>query len=151
MLNLLARSLIWVLWLLRRRNSKETDSPKGKIINEDGNTIEYFESSKKITKDGSNDTTTNILVVTGAGRVNTAENLESWRRYLGPDCNICIPNLPGYGNTSRTSGKYKTSEDQILHNQQVLLECLGWKAADTVLLGISYGLRSSHHKSIIEC
>jgi len=140
-LNSLARSLIWVLWALRsRRRSSGNRNPNSQslqehIINEsNGNTIEYFHHQEA-------EFATNVLVLTGAGRENTTDNLELWKDFLGPACNVCIPNFPGYGRTSGRSGMFETTEDHILHNQKVLLDHLGWEKSKTVLIGISYGTK----------
>jgi hypothetical protein len=56
---------------------------QGSVVHEsDGNTIEYFHHGS------TEESPTNILILAGVGRENTAENLRRWPQYI-----ICIPNL----------------------------------------------------------
>jgi len=136
-----AQRLIWILWILQPTWGKilePVDSAKRHIIEEpSGNIIEYFLHT--CTEKQGPRFNINILVITGAGRVNDTANLAKYEEYLGPQYNICIPNLPGYGGTSGKLGIYATTEEQILHNQKLVIDKLGWDMSRTVFLGISYG------------
>ena len=138
--NTIAQHLIWVLWAIRpnwKKGKLPDESPGRHVITQGtGNIIEYFVHNGT----GCEETRINILIITGVGRVNNAANLARYEEYFGSQYNICIPNLPGYGSTSGKLSIFPTTEDQVLNNQKLILDTLGWDMRNTVFLGISYGM-----------